>query len=352
VQRPHLRPNPSDSVAGDSHPAPPRERPHVRASAEWVHAEGNSQDLTASGLRESMPAMPKASSNGIQLEFETFGNASDRPVLLIMGLGGQMILWDEAFCQQLADRGHYVIRYDNRDVGLSTKFEEHGTPNALAMMMEAAQGKPIEVPYTLEDMADDAVGLLDALAIERAHVVGASMGGMIAQVVAIRHTSRVRSLTSIMSTTANRDLPPPSAEATAKLMREPATDRESYIDGVVETFQVIGSPGFTMDIERSRERAGRAYDRCFLPSGQTRQLAAILAAENRVPALQQLELPTLVIHGAADPLVPVEGGRDTAQAVPGAEWLCIDGMGHDLPVDLHGKIVDSISALTGRADGI
>lgn len=296
--------------------------------------------------------MPQASSNGIQLEYETFGDASDRPLLLVMGLGAQMILWDESFCQQLADRGHHVIRFDNRDVGLSTKFEEHGVPNVLALMVEAAQGKPVEVPYTLDDMADDAVGLLDALGIERAHVVGASMGGMIAQLIAIRHADRTRSLTSIMSTTANRELPPPSPEATAKLLREPATDRESYITGVVETFQAIGSPAYPMDIEAGRERAGRAYDRCFLPSGQPRQLAAIIAAENRVPALKQLDVPTLVIHGEADPLVPVAGGRDTVESVPGAEWLGIEGMGHDLPVDLHGKIVDAISALTGRADGI
>ncbi len=292
--------------------------------------------------------MPQAAATGIQIEYETFGDRDARPLLLTMGLGAQLVLWDEAFCEALANRGHFVIRYDNRDVGLSTKFEEKGVPDLMSIMRnpDAAPAPP----YTLDDMADDAAGLLDALGIESAHVCGASMGGMVVQTLALRHRDRVRSMTSIMSTTGNKDLPPADPAVAARLMMKPASSREEAIERMAETFKVIGSPGFDFDEAGVRERAARSYDRCFLPSGQVRQLAAILAHPNRVPELRRLDLPTLVVHGEADPLVPVEGGKDTAASIPGAELMTVPGMGHDLPKAIHAELADRITALTERAD--
>jgi pimeloyl-ACP methyl ester carboxylesterase len=259
-----------------------------------------------------------------------------------------MVLWGVEFCGALAARGHHVIRFDNRDVGLSTKFEEAGTPDVIAMMTgQAGAGEP---PYTLGDMANDAVGLLDALGIESAHICGASMGGMIVQTIALDHRDRVRSLTSIMSTTGNPDLPPADPAVAGRLMMPPAESREEAIDRTVETFKVIGGPGFEFDEAGVRERAALSYDRCFLPSGQTRQLVAVLRQPNRVPALRKLDLPSLVIHGTADPLVSVAGGKDTADAIPGSELLLIEGMGHDIPKGARPQIVDAITTLTERAD--
>jgi pimeloyl-ACP methyl ester carboxylesterase len=293
--------------------------------------------------------VPKASANRIEIEYEVFGSAEDRPLLLVMGLGAQMILWDEDFCEHLAERGHRVIRFDNRDVGLSTRFDRGGVPSLLEAILAAARGDALEAPYTLDDMADDAAGLLDALEIESAHVVGASMGGMIAQTLAIRHPRRVRSLTSIMSTTGNPELPPARPEAMQVLMTPPPPDREGNIERSVEVSRKIGSPGFPLDEARIRERAARMYDRAFYPEGVTRQMVAILASGSRVEALRSVTAPTLVIHGNDDPLVPVEGGLDTHQAVPGAELLLIDGMGHDLPQETWPRIVDAISGLTEKA---
>jgi pimeloyl-ACP methyl ester carboxylesterase len=294
--------------------------------------------------------MPSTRANGIQIEYETFGSSSDRPLLLVMGLGAQMILWDEAFCEELAGNGHFVVRYDNRDVGLSTKFDEHGAPNLLELMQRRVAGESVEAPYTLDDMADDAAGLLDALGLDTAHVCGASMGGMIAQTLAIRHPSRLRSLVSIMSTTGNPDLPPPTPEAMAVLMTPPPEDRDGNIERAVETWKVIGSASLPFDAERIRRRAARQYDRCFHPIGVSRQLAAITAHGSRVDALQSVAAPTLVIHGDADPLVPVEGGHDTARCVPGAELLLIEGMGHDLHPQIWPRIIQAISEHTGKAD--
>jgi pimeloyl-ACP methyl ester carboxylesterase len=292
--------------------------------------------------------MPNVTSNGIQLEYETFGDRDDAasPLLLVMGLGAQMVLWDELFCEALADRGHYVIRYDNRDTGLSTKFEEHGTPDLLALMSGQSDAAP---PYTLDDMAADGIGLIEALGFESAHVCGASMGGMIVQTMAIEHAGRVKSMTSIMSTTGNPELPPPDPAAIGQLMAPPATNREEAMQRSVDAFKVFGSPGFEFDEARVRERAGISYDRCFLPSGQGRQMAAILGQPNRVPALQKLDLPALVVHGEADPLVPVTGGKDTAAAIPDAELLLIEGMGHDMPREVQPRIAEAIDALTRRA---
>jgi pimeloyl-ACP methyl ester carboxylesterase len=293
--------------------------------------------------------MASVNANGIQLEYDTFGDPSQEPLLLIMGLGTQMILWREEFCEQLAARGHYVIRYDNRDVGLSTKFDDAGVPDLGAVLGAVLEGRPPGLPYTLDDMADDAAALLDAVRIEAAHVCGASMGGMIAQTVAIRHPQRVKSLTSIMSTSGDPSLPPPTVEAVEFLLSPPPKDRDGYLDRAVRLRGVIGSPGFDQDEAVIRALAGRAYDRCFYPEGQARHLAAVLAHGSRREALSDLRVPSLVIHGADDPLVLLEGGKDTAAAIPGAELVVIDGMGHDLPPGVWPPIIDAVSRLTQSA---
>ena len=295
--------------------------------------------------------MPKAIHSGIELEYDQFGPESGEPLLLIMGLGAQMLLWEEGFCEKLADRGHRVIRFDNRDIGLSTWLDDLGVPDVPALMAAGAQGKPLDVPYTLDDMADDALAVVDALGIDAAHICGASMGGMIAQALAIRHPGRVRSLTSIMSTTGNPALPPAKPEAMAVLMEPVPEDRDFVIERSIHTDRVIGSPAYPGDPAFLRERAARLFDRAFHPAGSARQMAAILAHGNRSPALRQIDVPALVIHGKADSLVPVEGGIDTHQAIAGSELMLIEGMGHNLPPELWDEIVDGISGLTGRAAG-
>jgi pimeloyl-ACP methyl ester carboxylesterase len=294
--------------------------------------------------------MSKATANGIQIEYETFGNRSSQPLLLIIGLGGQLIFWEDALCRDLAGRGYYVIRFDNRDAGLSTKFEEAGVPNLTEIIGKIMQGEKVKPPYTLEDMADDAAGLLHALGIQRAHVCGMSMGGMIAQTLAIRHPSRVLSLISIYSTTGNPELPQPKPEVVGLLIAPPPKEREACIKHQVGVFKAFAGPGFPFDEKWTYKIMGQAYDRCFCPEGMARQLVAILAQGNRNPALASLKVPTLVIHGTQDPLVSVEGGKETAKAIPGAQLMLIDGMGHDLP---HGgawpRIVDAIAAHTLKA---
>ncbi|MFQ5697240.1 MAG: alpha/beta fold hydrolase [Myxococcota bacterium] len=293
--------------------------------------------------------MPKAKTHEIEIEYETFGSPDGQPLLLVMGLGAQMILWDEEFCEGLARRGHRVIRFDNRDIGLSSKLDSAPVPNALELMARAASGKPLEVPYTLDDMADDAAGLLDALEIPRAHVVGASMGGMIAQTLAIRHPARVASLTSIMSSTGNPDLPPAKPEAMQVLLAPPAADRAAAIDQAVRAARIIGGGVLPFDEERTRTQATRAYDRCFYPEGVARQLAAIVAHGSRVEALRRLRVPALVIHGDVDPLVPVEAGRDTHAAIPDSRLLILEGMGHALPPEVWDRVTDAIAGLTSKA---
>ena len=288
----------------------------------------------------SDPASVEA--NGIEIVYDTFGEPSASPMLLVMGLGQQMIFWDEEFCIQLAAQGYWVIRFDNRDVGLSTKFDEAGVPDILALMQAAAQGEAVQAPYLLCDMADDAVGLLDALGIESAHVVGVSMGGMIAQEMAIHHPARVHTLTSIMSSTGNPDLPPPTPEAMAILVTPAPTDRAGYIESSVQTWRVLNGPVFPLDEDLARESAGQSFDRGLSPAGLARQLAAILASESRREALKSVAIPTLVIHGDADPLVPVEGGIDTANSVPGAGLMIIEGVGHDLPPAVEPQVIEAI----------
>jgi pimeloyl-ACP methyl ester carboxylesterase len=275
-----------------------------------------------------------AVANGIQIAYESFGSSGGRPLLLIMGLGAQLIHWDDELCELLAEQGHHVVRFDNRDSGLSTHLHDEGVP-ALGTSSS----------YLLDDMADDAAGLMDALGWTAAHVVGASMGGMIAQTLAIRHPERVLTLTSIMSTP-GPNVAPPTPEASAVLLAPPAPDRAGVLAQALETWSVIGSPGFDLDRERIVRMSGQAYDRSFDPPGTTRQLAAILASGDRTEQLGTLGVPALVIHGEADLLVPVAGGQATAAAIPGARLLTFPGMGHDLPKPLWPEIVDAITKLT------
>jgi pimeloyl-ACP methyl ester carboxylesterase len=275
-----------------------------------------------------------AAANGIEIAYETFGSPGGRPLLLIMGLGAQLIHWDDELCELLAEQGHHVVRFDNRDAGLSTHLHDEGVP-ALGTSSS----------YLLDDMADDAAGLMDALGWTAAHVVGASMGGMIAQTLAIRHPERVLTLTSIMSTP-GPDVAPPTPEAAAVLFATPPTDRDGVLAQSLRTWSVIGSPGFDMDRERVLRLSGQAYDRSFDPPGTTRQLAAIMASGDRTERLGTLGVPALVIHGEADALVPVAAGHATAAAIPGATLLTFPGMGHDLPRPLWPDIVGAITKLT------
>jgi pimeloyl-ACP methyl ester carboxylesterase len=294
--------------------------------------------------------MANVQANGIRIEYDTFGSRGDRPLLLVMGLGAQMIHWRSQFCQQLADAGHFVVRYDNRDTGLSTKFDAAGVPDMATIMTQMAEGKPITTPYTLFDMADDGFGVLDALDIPAAHICGASMGGMIVQAMTIRNRRRVKSLTSIMSTTGNRELPPAKPEAMAALMSPPGTTRDEVLARSVSVSGIIGSPGFPADPAEVRARALEAYERAHYPVGVARQMAAVASNGSRKDALAKLDIPALVIHGKADPLVPVEGGIDTHEALRGSQLMVIDGMGHDLPKQVWPQIVAGISRLTKSAN--
>jgi pimeloyl-ACP methyl ester carboxylesterase len=279
---------------------------------------------------------------GVTLAYETFGARDRPPILLVMGIGAQMVGWHEDFCQALAV-GHYVVRFDNRDVGESQWLE--GDPDLAA----CAAGDTSSAPYSLEDMADDAIALLDALGIGPAHVVGASMGGMIAQTLAIRHPERVLSLTSIMSTTGEPGIARPTQAAVEVLLKPPARTREEAMERAVAARRVIGSPGFPRDEQEIRERAGRAYDRGVNPAGFARQLAAIYRSGDRTATLRALDVPALVVHGEADPLVPVGGGRATAAAIPGAELWTVPGLGHDLPRELWPEMIARIGALVDAA---
>jgi pimeloyl-ACP methyl ester carboxylesterase len=262
-----------------------------------------------------------------------------------------MIEWPEEFCEELAQRGHYVIRFDNRDVGLSSKIEEGGTPDLLAAVAVSQSGGKADAPYSIDDMADDTVGLLDAIGIERAHICGLSMGGMIAQTLAVRHPSRIRSLISIMSTTGNPDLPGARPEVMAQLMSPPPPEREPYVEWRCRLERAIAGPALPPDERRVREKSARLFDRSFYPPGRTRQMMAILAHGNRKPALAAVTAPTLVIHGAEDPLVPVAAGPDTAEAIAGAELLIIERMGHGfLFPEVWPRIADAIAAHTRRAE--
>jgi pimeloyl-ACP methyl ester carboxylesterase len=283
---------------------------------------------------------------GIEIAYEAFGHASDPPVLLVMGLGTQMLGWPDGFCQELVQRGHFVVRFDNRDIGLSTHLHDAPRPDPVA----AWSGNLGSASYTLSDMAADTAALLDTLGFDSAHIVGASMGGMIAQTLAIERPERVRSLTSIMSSTGDAKVGQATEAAMAVLMAPPVRSREEAMDRVVESFRVIGSPGYPLDEVALRERARLSFDRAYDPSGVGRQLVAILASGDRTGRLRDVRVPALVIHGEQDPLVGASGGRATAAAIPGAELVVIEGMGHDLPQPLWPEIADHIAMLAERAE--
>ena len=296
--------------------------------------------------------MPQAQANGLTIEYDITGPASGDPVLLIMGLGAQMTRWPQGFLDELASRGLRVIRFDNRDVGLTTRIDAAGPPDLPAIFTALMEGRQPQVAYTLSDMAADAVGLLDALNIPRAHIVGASLGGMVAQLVAADHAERVLSLTSIMSTTGNRALPPPTAEAIAVLNDrgpDPLVDLEGYLDHAVKGALVVGSPGYPARPEDIRARSLSDFRRNYYPVGFGRQYAAAAASSDRRPKLATITAPTVVIHGAADPLVPLAGGKDTAENIPGAELVVIEGMGHDVPAPLFAAIADGIQKAVERS---
>ena len=275
--------------------------------------------------------MPTANANGIQFEYETFGDPSSPALLLIIGLGGQLIYWQEEFCQQIADSGYYVIRYDNRDVGLSTKFEGLNSKEIMEKVMALFSGQNVSVPYTMEDMANDAVGLLDTLGIDKAHICGMSMGGYIAQTFAINNPYRTLTLTSIYSTPGNRSDFPPTQEVMEAMMEPMPTGREAYIEYMLKFFRLTYGTGLPFDEEFYKTLSIKAYERGVYPEGTGRQYLAILTQKVRTDDLRKLSVPSLIVHGDADPLVPIAGGKATADAIPGAEFMVVKGMGHVTP---------------------
>ncbi len=288
--------------------------------------------------------MARVKANGIEIEYETFGAKRDPALLLIMGLGAQLTLWPDSLCQSLASRGFFVVRYDNRDVGLSTDFGAAGIPNLMEAFGKLMKGEKLDAPYLLSDMAADATGLLDALDIDRAHMVGASMGGMIAQILAATSAQRTQSMVSIMSTSGRPSLPMGKPEAVAMLSAQPpGTAREQLIAHAMKLRSVIGSPGFPADPTELRILVERNIDRRWYPQGAARQYLAVMASGPRVDLLRTVRVPTLVLHGEDDPLLPVECGRDVASLVPGAKIETWPGWGHDLPAQMVPRLVESIS---------
>jgi pimeloyl-ACP methyl ester carboxylesterase len=287
-----------------------------------------------------------APANGIEIAYQEMGDPHAPAMVLVMGLGTQMIAWDERLCAMLADRGFRVVRFDNRDIGHSTIVEAGGVPNRFDLIL----GRRAAAAYLLKDMAADTTGLMDHLGIESAHVVGASMGGMIAQTMAIERPERILSLTSMMSTTGRRWMEFPTWRAFAILMTPTRRGRDAYIEQAVKTFRVVGSPDYPMDEEWLREIVSRSYDRGHRPSGVLRQMHAIAASGDRTEALHHVTAPTLVIHGRKDPLARPVGGKATAKAIPGARLRMIEGMGHDLPRELWPTFVEEIASNAARVD--
>ncbi len=297
--------------------------------------------------------MPQIKANGLAFEYESFGSTQDPAILLIMGFSAQMTLWPIELCEGLASRGYRVVRFDNRDVGLTQKLEHAGVPNVMEAFGKVAAGQPIESPYKLADMAADAAGILDALSLKDAHIVGASMGGMIAQLVALNHPAKVRSLTSIMSSTGRPGLPPGKPEAMAVLTAAPANlERETRIAHAMKIWRTIGSqPVYAADDLELRKMAEREVDRTpYYPQGMSRQLVAVLSSPPRHEMLKNVKAPTLVIHGADDPLVNVEAGKDTAASIPGARLKLIPGMGHDFTAKLVPVFLREISDFVAEVD--
>ncbi len=288
----------------------------------------------------------RISANGIEIAYETFGLPGDTPVLLIMGLGTQMIAWPDEMCAELAARDHFVVRFDNRDVGLSTHLTGVRAPNPVDVVLRRKQP-----PYSIDDMADDAAGLIEALDLGPTHVVGASMGGFIAQTVAVRHPGLVRSLTLIMTSTGARSVGNPKPALFSRLLkRRVARDRQSALAESVEVFRIIGSKGYAFDEEYLMDIAGRSYDRAHDPGGYMRQLAAIGAQPDRTSQLRRVRVPALVIHGLHDPLVNVSGGLAAAKLLRNAKFVGFSGMGHDLPRELWPQMVTEISELISRTE--
>jgi pimeloyl-ACP methyl ester carboxylesterase len=286
----------------------------------------------------------RVQTNGIETVYDTIGNPNDPPLLLVSGMGSQLVAWDLDFCERLAAHGLWLIRYDNRDVGLATKFTEAGVPNTLAMMM----GQQVTVPYLLRDMAADGMGVLDALGVAQAHVLGVSMGGMIVQEMLINWPERVKTAVSIMS---NPAFPPPvmpTPAAMAAMSSPSPVEREAYLDHSVQSWYAYIGKGFPMDEARVRRSAAAQYDRCFHPEGPGRQMAAVIASGDRSEKLRHVTTPTLVIHGDDDPLVNVQGGIATAAAIPNAELMIVPGMGHSLPVETWPEIMSRIAQHVGR----
>jgi pimeloyl-ACP methyl ester carboxylesterase len=291
--------------------------------------------------------MPQITANGVQLEYETYGDPAHPSLLLIMGLGAQLTLWPLELVEALVARGYYVIRYDNRDIGLSEKFTAHGMPKVQRLALMRMFGLRARLAYRLTDMADDAAALLDALGIARAHVVGASMGGMIAQLLAANHPQRVLSLTSVMSTTGNPRLPRAKPAAMQAMLNRPPENAslDQLIPHGIRLARAIGSPGYPAPEQRLVERITANYHRSYHPSGSARQLAAVIDDWDRRKRLRRIAAPTLVVHGIDDPLIPVECGRDTAASIPGARLHEIKGMGHDLPLELVEELADAVAGV-------
>ncbi|GAC1322640.1 MAG: alpha/beta hydrolase [Mycobacteriales bacterium] len=297
-------------------------------------------------MTTTSPETRTAQSNGIEIAYETFGDRSDPAVLLVMGLGTQMIAWPDELCADLASRGHFVVRFDNRDVGLSTHLSALPAPTPRDLLLR--RRRP---PYTIDDMAADMAGLLDQLELDSAHVVGASMGGFIAQTFAVLFPKRVRSLTLIMTSTGSRRVGQARPRLLVRLLRRRIADgRDSALEATVETFRIIGSPGYPLDEDYLRDLSGRSYDRAYDPRGYLRQLGAVIAQRDRTRRLARLDVPTVVLHGLADPLVRPSGGKALARTIPGARFLGFPGMGHDLPRALWPTFVDAIAAVAARGE--
>ncbi|MBN1217261.1 MAG: alpha/beta hydrolase [Candidatus Lokiarchaeota archaeon] len=291
--------------------------------------------------------MPKAKVNLIEIEYETLGNPESKPILLIVGLGSQLISWPDEFCKKLVDNDFFVIMFDNRDAGLSTKFDNAGVPDMMEIANAYTRGEKPNLPYTLEDMADDAIGLLNALNIDKAHICGASLGGLIAQIIAYMYPSYVLSLNLIMSTTGNPSLPQGNPEVLAQFFAPIPSEREAYIEEMVKRDRLIYG-NFDFEENRVREYRTNEYDRCYYPEGIVRQMAATAVPGNIQPKISAIKAPTLVIHGKEDPLHNIEAGKEIASTIPGAELIILDGMGHSLPRDILEKIVSAINVNSNK----
>ena len=296
--------------------------------------------------------MPRVRANGVDLEYESIGRKGDPAILLVMGFATSLTGWPDWFCRGLAGKGFCVIRFDNRDIGRSTHLAEAGVPDLAGMIARLEAGSAVAAPYSLDDMAADAAGLLGALGIARAHVVGASMGGMIAQLVAINHPARAKSLVSIMSTSGRHAVSQPRPEAFAAIMAPPASpSREDRIANGIRVLRVIGSPGFPATDDELRAIVTRGVDHApYDPPGILRQMAAVLAAPERNDRLRKLKIPALVVHGADDPLIPASAGEDTAKSIPGADLLIVPGMGHDFPEALAPVYLDAIGDFAAKVE--